>query len=244
MQRIFAQVTHASRLYETLLESGACDASLVWAVPRMALALQCTMPPLDEAELATASGLGEFVEGAAHAYETLNALVYRRSTTRDLGLLERTCTPQMARVLSATAEELHGADRAMTYTLEESALARRSLRAAVCDTFATERERELEHALRGYDDLLHDLETDEARSKMLVSMGEELTELRAARGDEHGAVEAPFVSCEFDVLFESNERMSVEAAGQTVVVEKRQLSTWRFLTTDLDDVEWRLAKIF
>ena len=129
MQRIFAQVSHASRLYETLLESGACDASLVWAVPRMALALQCTMPPLDEAELATASGLGEFVEGAAHAYETLNALVYRRSTTRDLGLLERTCTPQMARVLSATAEELHGADRAMTYTLEESALARRSLRA-------------------------------------------------------------------------------------------------------------------
>ena len=41
-----------------------------------------------------------------------------------------------------------------------------------------------------------------------------------------------------------DEAEDVEAAGQTVVVEKRQLSTWRFLTTDLDDVVWRLAKIF
>ena len=238
MQRIFAQVTHASRLYETLLESGACDASLVWAVPRMALALQCTMPPLDEAELATASGLGEFVEGAAHAYAVLNEVVYRKQTDNDAELLSKTCTPQIARVLAHTANELHAGDAPMT--LEASTLARRSLHACVADVFASERERDLEHTLRGYDDELHALDATE-REKRIGDIATELFELRKAREESDSTEEV--VSAEFDVLFESHEKMAIDIAGQSLVVEKKQLSTWRFLSP-LDEPEWRVCKIF
>ena len=48
---------------------------------------------------------------------------------------------------------------------------------------------------------------------------------------------------EFDVLFESHEKMAIDIAGQSLVVEKKQLSTWRFLSP-LDEPEWRVCKIF
>ena len=158
MQRILSQARTAYRLHESLIGSGAVDASLMWTLPRLALAVQVSMPPLDGAGI----DYGDFVEGAAHAYGTLNELVYRRQSDADLSLLSATCTPQMRRVLASTAEELHGSERAMTYTLEASDLARRSLRAAVCDVFSSERERDLEHGLRGYDDVLREENNDDA----------------------------------------------------------------------------------
>lgn len=248
MQRLVKQFQNAYSLSNQLVKTGAVDATLMWAIPRGALAMQMAIPPLDR----TSFDYAQFVEGAAHAHETLNRLVYRRQTSEDAELLTATCTPQIARVLTNTVDELHGADAPMSYTLESSELARRSLRACVVDVFSSERERELEHTLRGYDDKLFHMEGDE-RETELQSITDELLEIRAQRSEDAERdpeslddYASKTLSAEFDVLFESNERMSIEAAGQTMVMEKRQLSTWRFISPSLEDdhVEWRVAKIF
>ena len=235
MHRLLARCANAYRVSQELVASGAVDETLVWSVPRGALAFQLSLPPLDR----LAFDYAEFVEGAAHAYETLNALIYRRPGACDQALLADCCTPQIARVLGATADELHGGDAALRYTLDSSTLARRSLSAAVCDAFATDRERDLEHTLRGYDDKLFLADAD--APELLEATTDELLALRRARAP--GAPTAS-LSAEFDVLFESDERMSVATGGGDVVVEKRQVSTWRFVSTSLEDPEWRVAKIF
>ena len=137
----------------------------------------------------------------------------------------------------AHGDELHAGDAPMT--LEASTLARRSLHACVADVFASERERDLEHTLRGYDDELHALDATE-REKRIGDIATELFELRKAR-EESPSSEAEVVSAEFDVLFESHEKMAIDIAGQSLVVEKKQLSTWRFLSP-LDEPEWRVCK--
>lgn len=246
MQRfagVGARVANAVRVSKELVASGAVDETLVWSVPRGALAFQLSLPPLDR----IAFDYGEFVEGASHAYETLHALLYRDSRPGDGELLAGTCTPQIARVLGATAEELHGGAAPVRYTLEDSVLARRSLSAVVVDSFASPRERDLEYTLRGYDDALY-LADGAARAALLDATTDELLALRRSR--ESGAAPPPddgaaALSAEFDVLFESNERVSVEAGpAGSVVVEKRQVSTWRFVSPSLEAPEWRVAKIF
>ena len=81
-------------------------------------------------------------------------------------------------MLAHTANELHAGDAPMT--LEASTLARRSLHACVADVFASERERDLEHTLRGYDDELHALDATE-REKRIGDIATEETQLRKAR---------------------------------------------------------------
>ena len=76
----------------------------------------------------------------------------------------------------------------------------------------------------------------------LFNAQKELFELRKAR-EESTSPEGEVVSAEFDVLFESHEKMAIDIAGQSLVVEKKQLSTWRFLSP-LDEPEWRVCKIF
>ena len=83
------------------------------------------------------------------------------------------------------------------------------------------RERDLEHTLRGYDDELHALDATE-REKRIGDIATELFELRKAR-EESPSSEAEVVSAEFDVLFESHEKMAIDIAGQSLVVEKKQL---------------------
>jgi hypothetical protein len=100
----------------------------------------------------------------------------------------------------------------------------------------------LEHTLRGYDDELHALEMNE-RGTRIAEIASELFELRKQREESEASEVDAVVSAEFDVLFESNEKMSVDLAGQSLVVEKKQLSTWRFLSS-LDEPEWRVCKIF
>ena len=114
------------------------------------------------------------------------------------------------------------------------------MHACVADVFASERERDLEHTLRGYDDELHALDATE-REKRIGDIATELFELRKAREESDSTEEV--VSAEFDVLFESHEKMAIDIAGQSLVVEKKQLSTWRFLSP-LDEPEWRVCKIF
>ena len=109
-----------------------------------------------------------------------------------------------------------------------------------CGRFASERERDFEHTLRGYDDELHALDATE-REKRIGDIATELFELRKAR-EESPSSEAEVVSAEFDVLFESHEKMAIDIAGQSLVVEKKQLSTWRFLSP-LDEPEWRVCKM-
>ena len=264
--RVAARVSRACAMNDSLVASGAVDTKLMWQIPRLALALQCSIPPLDAPCFAVQKSnsnreiaidatpaerawfahrrfkdfdYAEFVEGAAHAYGVLNEVVYRKQTDEDAELLSKTCTPQIARVLAHTANELHAGDAPMT--LEASTLARRSLHACVADVFASERERDLEHTLRGYDDELHALDATE-REKRIGDIATELFELRKAR-EESPSSEAEVVSAEFDVLFESHEKMAIDIAGQSLVVEKKQLSTWRFLSP-LDEPEWRVCKIF
>ena len=236
--RVAARVSRACAMNDSLVASGAVDTKLMWQIPRLALALQCSIPPLDAPRFENFD-YAEFVEGAAHAYAVLNEVVYRKQTDDDAELLSKTCTPQIARVLAHTANELHTGDAPMT--LEASTLARRSLHACVADVFASERERDLEHTLRGYDDELHALDATE-REKRIGDIATELFELRKAR-EESPSSEAEVVSAEFDVLFESHEKMAIDIAGQSLVVEKKQLSTWRFLSP-LDEPEWRVCKIF
>ena len=88
---------------------------------------------------------------------------------------------------------------------------------------------------------MHDLDDDE-RATRLGEIADELLEIRKERAESDEP--ATTYSMEFDVLFESNERMSVEAAGQPLAVEKRQRSTWRFLSPGLEAPEWRVCKIF
>ena len=142
-------------------------------------------------------------------------------------------------IVARLRAELDAGDAPMT--LEASTLARRSLHACVADVFASERERDLEHTLRGYDDELHALDATE-REKRIGDIATELFELRKAR-EESTSPEEEVVSAEFDVLFESHEKMAIDIAGQSLVVEKKQLSTWRFLSP-LDEPEWRVCKIF
>lgn len=239
LSRVTARVSRACALNDSLVASKAVDPSLMWTVPRWALALQCSIPPLDAPRF-EAFDYAEFVEGAEHAYTVLNELVYRKQTDDDAELLANTCTPQIARVLATTANELHAGDAPMT--LEVSDLARRSLHACVADVFASARERDLEHTLRGYDDELHPLDMT-ARGTRIAEIASELFELRKQREESEGSEAEAVVSAEFDVLFESNEKMSVDLAGQSLVVEKKQLSTWRFLSS-LDEPEWRVCKIF
>ena len=80
------------------------------------------------------------------------------------------------------------------------------------------------------------------REKRIGDIATELFELRKAR-EESTSPEEEVVSAEFDVLFESHEKMAIDIAGQSLVVEKKQLSTWRFLSP-LDEPEWRVCKIF
>jgi len=235
--RVAARVSRACAMNDSLVASGAVDTKLMWQIPRLALALQCSIPPLDAPRFKDFD-YAEFVEGAAHAYAVLNEVVYRKQTDEDAELLSKTCTPQIARVLAHTANELHAGDAPMT--LEASTLARRSLHACVADVFASERERDLEHTLRGYDDELHALDATE-REKRIGDIATELFELRKAREESPSSEEV--VSAEFDVLFESHEKMAIDIAGQSLVVEKKQLSTWRFLSP-LDEPEWRVCKIF
>eukprot|EP00629_Pelagomonadales_sp_RCC1024_P012505 CAMPEP_0119276750 /NCGR_PEP_ID=MMETSP1329-20130426/15870_1 /TAXON_ID=114041 /ORGANISM="Genus nov. species nov., Strain RCC1024" /LENGTH=201 /DNA_ID=CAMNT_0007277187 /DNA_START=158 /DNA_END=760 /DNA_ORIENTATION=+ len=200
---MFARLQRAYRTSQTLVESGAVDPGLVWTLPRWALSVQLSIPPLSEVEYDYAA----FAEGASQAYETLNAAIYRRPSDEDAELLAATCTPQIARVLTSTAEELHGAGRELNYELEASKLLRRSLLNCVVDVFASERERDIEHTLRGYDDSLYLMQQDE-REQAVVGLAEELMELRLERAQSKE--EASVQSAEFDVLFESAETMVVE----------------------------------
>ena len=240
--RVAARVSRACAMNDSLVASGAVDTKLMWQVPRLALALQCSIPPLDAPRFANFD-YAEFVEGAAHAYAVLNEVVYRKQTDEDAELLSKTCTPQIARVLAHTANELHAHASTLTGAslTEASTLARRSLHACVADVFASERERDLEHTLRGYDDELHALDATE-REKRIGDIATDLFELRKAR-EESPSSEEEVVSAEFDVLFEAHEKMAIDIAGQSLVVEKKQLSTWRFLSP-LDEPEWRVCKIF
>ena len=93
-----------------------------------------------------------------------------------------------------------------------------------------------------------DLPPGAARAALLDATTDELLALRRSR--ESGAAPPPddgaaALSAEFDVLFESNERVSVETGtAGSVVVDKRQVSTWRFVSPSLEAPEWRVAKIF
>ena len=98
LSRVTARVSRACALNDSLVASKAVDPSLMWTVPRWALALQCSIPPLDAPRF-EAFDYAEFVEGAEHAYTVLNELVYRKQTDDDAELLANTCTPQIARVL-------------------------------------------------------------------------------------------------------------------------------------------------
>ena len=45
--RVAARVSRACAMNDTLVASGAVDTKLMWQIPRLALALQCSIPPLD-----------------------------------------------------------------------------------------------------------------------------------------------------------------------------------------------------
>ena len=47
MQRVLARCAKAYRVSQELVASGAVDETLVWSVPRGALAFQLSLPPLD-----------------------------------------------------------------------------------------------------------------------------------------------------------------------------------------------------
>ena len=45
--RVAARVSRACAMNDSLVASGAVDTKLMWQIPRLALALQCSIPPLD-----------------------------------------------------------------------------------------------------------------------------------------------------------------------------------------------------
>ena len=86
--RVAARVSRACAMNDSLVASGAVDTKLMWQIPRLALALQCSIPPLDAPRFKNFD-YAEFVEGAAHAYAVLNEVVYTGS--------KRTKTPNCSR---------------------------------------------------------------------------------------------------------------------------------------------------
>ena len=89
--RVAARVSRACAMNDSLVASGAVDTKLMWQIARLALALQCSIPPLDAPSFQNFD-YAEFVEGAAHAYAVLNEVVYRKQTDDDAELLSKTCT--------------------------------------------------------------------------------------------------------------------------------------------------------
>jgi hypothetical protein len=50
--RVAARVSRACAMNDSLVASGAVDTKLMWQIPRLALALQCSIPPLDAPRVA------------------------------------------------------------------------------------------------------------------------------------------------------------------------------------------------
>ena len=169
----------------------------MWQIPRLALALQCSIPPptrrASPKDLMTTLNLifaQAFRRGLAHA--VLNEVVYHRK--------QRTKTPNCSR-------NVHAADRVLAHTANEQARRRRADDARGVDARATvfarlrgrrlcvRSERDLEHTPRRRRRQAHALDATE-REKRIGDIATELFELRKAR-EESPSPEAEVKSAEF-----------------------------------------------